>query len=127
MAECEDWVGDGGLLSAVLMCNTPGCPHKVGPSQPMVCDCCAAKEPPLKISYRTKSGPDVFACGHEVRAGDFGFATGIFGCCYDTSGKCPDCLGWERPPMPTPRPIKDTDFTKFTMPVIRPRLEQAEE
>lgn len=116
MDNCVDWVDEGGL-SFALICNSPGCPHRVGPLQPTVCDCCDAKIPKVEFSYG-EPGPRVFACGHEEKFGDFGLG-GQFGCCVDYRLKCPDCLGWERVPI-NPSPIIG-DFSKFTMPMIRPQ------
>jgi hypothetical protein len=126
MGECKPWYKTGDLLNDMMVCNNPDCPgpHQSGPSQPMVCDCCAKKLSKVPISYSVRTKTPVFACGHELRPGDFGFAMGHFGCCYDTSMKCPDCLGWKRPPPSKPRPRGD--FTKFTMPVIRPQSQDQE-
>jgi hypothetical protein len=121
MSKCEEWTDDGDIFNAALKCNMPGCSHKFGPSQPMLCDCCEAKMPKPKIRYaEAEPGPAVFACGHEEKYGDFGFGA-IFGCCVDHRMKCPDCLGWKRPPKLKPRPLRKDAFTKFTMPVIRPQ------
>jgi len=118
MADCVDWVNDGSVANAILVCNNfSKCGHRVGPSQPMLCDCCEAKMPKIPVSY-AEPGPRIFACGHEERVGDFGFGA-LFGCCVDYRMKCPDCLGWKRPKL-NPSPTIG-DFSKFTMPLDRPK------
>jgi len=121
MAECEDWVDDGNLLNVVLVCNGGNkCGHKVGPSQPMVCDCCAAKFEaalPMKVTYAKskpwtppphyKQGQCRCDC-HDRNMRHFAL------CCDQTYVARAEM----KPHAPRP-PVVIGDFTKFTMPVIR--------
>jgi hypothetical protein len=123
MAECEDWEDDGNLLGAVLVCNNYGeCGHKSGPSQPLVCDCCEVElkklfplritdsekkpwEPPLHY----KEGQCRCDCHDEK-------VLHIVACCDQTYVP----RAKMKPHAPRPEPVVG-DFTKFTMPIVRPQ------
>ena len=120
MVECVDWVDDGGL-SFVMLCNSGDCGHRVGPTQPMLCDCCEAKTIySIPVSYSVK-GPWTPPEGYKE---------GQCRCdCHDSSMRhfapCCDQTYTARAemvphaPRPEPRDLSKEDFMKFTMPIVR--------
>ena len=121
MAECSPYVDDpDDFLGCVLSCNNVSeCGHKVGPSQPMLCDCCSEKQPTFfKVSTREakpweppphyKEGQCRCDC-HDRKI------LHIVACCDQTYVPRAEMV----PHAPRPEPVIG-DFSKFTMPVIRP-------
>ena len=120
MAECEVWEDDGTLTNGILACNNlSACGHKVGPSQPMVCDCCQAKLPTIPFTV-TKSKP------WEPPPG---FKEGQCRCpCHDENVRhfapCCDQTYVPRAELKLrkatePKKVSVGEFKKFAMPVIR--------
>jgi hypothetical protein len=120
MAECVPMAESSDLLDAALVCNNFGeCGHRVGPSQPMLCDCCATAEelPTVKIRYAEakpweppphyKEGQCRCSCHDEK-------ILHITACCDQTYVPRAEM----KPHAPRPEPVIG-DFSKFTMPVVR--------